>query len=325
MKLDPKIELHLHLEGAAPPSFIKGLAQEKKINLDGVFDENGHYKFTNFNQFLQTYEAATNVLKSPKDFYRLTLAVLEQSAGEGVIYTEAFISPDFCGERDVEAWKDYSAAMLEAAQRAKVDFGIEMRGVVTCIRHFGGEKAKGAALCAAETMGDFITGFGIGGDEMAGTPADFAYAFDMAREAGLRLTAHAGEWGGPQSVADAIRELGIERIGHGVQSIDDPKLLEKIVAQDITLEVCPGSNIALGVYSTWENHPIQKLREAGVKVTVSTDDPPFFHTELSREYKMLSSTFGWDAEVFREININAANAAFCDAQTREKLLKILEA
>ncbi|EPX81051.1 adenosine deaminase [Litoreibacter arenae] len=317
----PKVELHLHIEGAAPPAFIRGLAQEKGVNLDGVFSEDGSYRFEGFTQFLRVYEAACTVLTGPEEFARLTTAVLERSMEQGVIYTEAFLSPDFCGGGDVGAWREYMHAMREAASRQP---DIEMRGIVTCIRHFGPEQAKTAALCAAETAGDFITGFGMGGDETQGTQGDFAYSFDMAREAGLRLTTHAGEWGGAESVWQAVRDLGVERVGHGVQAIDDPALVDHLAERGIVLEVCPGSNVALGVYPDWRSHPIEKLRERGVKVTVSTDDPPFFHTTLGAEYDLLGHHFGWEDEIIREVNITAANAAFCDDATRETLLKKLE-
>lgn len=202
LKAIPKVELHLHFEGAAPPAFIRGLAQEKSVNLTGVFNEDGSYAYRDFVHFLSVYEAATEVLKSPQDFARLTRAVLEESASHGVVYTETFLSPDFCGGRDVGAWKEYLHAIREEAEACERDMGITLRGIVTCIRHFGPDKAKETALCAAETAGDWLTGFGIAGDESVGKPKDFDYSFDMAREAGLRLTAHAGEWGGPQSVRD---------------------------------------------------------------------------------------------------------------------------
>lgn len=320
----PKVELHLHLEGAAPPAFIRGLAQEKGVNLEGVFNEDGSYRFDDFVGFLRTYEAATAVLTGPEEFRRLTEAVLEQSAAQGVIYTEAFISPNFCGGGDLGAWKEYVAAMKEAADAAERDSGIIMRGVVTCIRHEGPDAAKPDALCAAETIGDFVTGWGMGGDESVGTQGDFAYSFDLAREAGLRLTTHAGEWGGAASVWQAVRDLRVERIGHGVQCIEDPALVDYLAEHGIVLEVCPGSNVALGVFPEWSKHPIETLRDKGVKVTVSTDDPPFFHTTLTREYDMLADTFGWDDDVVREVNIAAANAAFCDDATRQKLQKKLE-
>jgi len=316
----PKVELHLHLEGAAPPAFIRGLAQEKNIDLSGIFDARGDYRYTDFLDFLRVYEAACTTLQSPDDFRRLTLAVLEESAADGVIYTEAFLSPDFCGGGDVSAWREYLHAIEEAAGQAQRTMGITLRGVITCIRHFGPEKARGIARCAAETAGDFITGFGIAGDENAGHPRDFAYAFDMAREAGLRLTAHAGEWGGPQSVRDALEHLKVERIGHGVRAIEDPRLVDELAERGIVLEVCPGSNVALRLYADFRAHPVAQLREQGVKVTLSTDDPPFFHTTNTREYAALARAFGWTEADFRTINADAARAAFCDTATRERIL-----
>jgi len=320
----PKIELHLHLEGAAPPSFIRGMAKEKSVDLSRIFTKGGGYAYRDFNHFLSVYEAATSVLTSPEDYARLTTAVLEESAANGVVYTESFISPDFCGGGDLTAWREYLHAIQEAAEKAEATHGITLRACITPIRHFGPERAKPIARCAAETVGEFVTGFGIGGDEMAGKPRDFLWSFDMAREAGLRLTAHAGEWGGAASVRDTIRDLDVERVGHGVQAIEDPELVDEIAEAGITLECCPGSNVFLGVFPTWASHPIEKLRERGVKVTVSTDDPPFFHTTMAREYEMLAETFDWDEAVFAEINQNALDAAFCDAATREKIAKRLE-
>lgn len=320
----PKVELHLHLEGAAPPAFIRDLAKQKNMDISGVFNERGGYAFKDFWHFLKVYEAATSTLQTPEDYHRLTLAVLEQSAEQGVIYTESFVSPDFCGGRDVGAWREYLHAMQEAAAIAEAKMGITMRAIVTCIRHFGPEKAKETALCAAETMGDFLTGFGIAGDEKTGKPADFAYAFDMAREAGLRLTAHAGEWGGPQSVRDALTDLRVERIGHGVRAIEDMALVEEIAEQGVVLEVCPGSNVALGVFPNWRAHPIGKFYDIGVKVTVSTDDPPFFHTTMTKEYDRLADAFDWDNGVFKQINTVAVDAAFCDDDTKSRLKERLE-
>ncbi|WP_208352499.1 adenosine deaminase [Pseudaestuariivita rosea] len=319
-----KIELHLHLEGAAPPAFIRGLAQEKGMRLDGVFDENGHYAHTDFAHFLEVYEAATAALKTPEDYHRLTLAVLEESAKHGVIYSETFLSPDFCGGGDVAAWREYLQAIQEAADQAERTHGIVLRGIVTCIRHFGPDQAKRAALCAAETASDWLVGFGIAGAETVGEPIDFAYSFDMAREADLHLTAHAGEWRGPKGIRDTIRDLRVERIGHGVRAIEDPALVDELAESEIVLEVCPGSNVALGVYPDWASHPIGKLYSAGVKVTVSTDDPPFFHTTMTHEYDRLAETFGWDDGVFLELNKTALQAAFCRDDLKTDLMKRLE-
>lgn len=320
----PKVELHLHHEGAAPPAFIKQLAHEKKHDLSRIFRADGGYDFQDFAHFLSVYEAACDVLTGPEEFRRLTLAILEESAANGVVYTESFISPDFCGGGDLAAWKDYLAAIQDAASEAEAKFGITLRGVVTCVRHFGPEMAKKAAHCAAETAGDWIVGFGMGGNEGMFSQGDFAWSFDCAREAGLHLTTHAGEFGGPDSVRDAIRLLGVERIGHGVRAIEDQELIRELVDRGTVLEVCPGSNVVLGLFPDFAAHPIARLREAGVAVTVSTDDPPFFHTNMRREYDMLHQAFGWQEEDFAALNATALKAAFCDDTTRERVQKRLE-
>lgn len=315
----PKVELHLHLEGGAPPAFIRGLAREKNVDLSRIFRDDGSYDYRDFWHFLEVYEAATSVLRSPEDFARLTRAVLEESAASGVVYSECFLSPDFCGGGDVSAWRDYLAAMQEAATEAERDLGVTLRGIVTAIRHAGPEQAKAAALCAAETAGDWLVGFGLAGDETKGRQRDFAWSFDCAREAGLHLTTHAGEWNGPQEVREAVEDLRVARIGHGVRAIGDLSVVEMLAAEGITLEVCPGSNVFLGVYPSIKAHPVAKLRARGVKVTLSTDDPPFFHTTLRREYAALAKAFDWDAEVFREINQTALDNAFCTQATRDSV------
>ena len=320
----PKVELHLHLEGAAPPAFIRGLAAEKQIDIRRIFNSDGSYAYSGFLQFLEVYEAATSVLQTPEDYHRLTLAVLEASASNGIVYSEVFLSPDFCGNRDVAAWREYLQAIREAADIAEAQDGIVLRGIATCIRHFGPEKAKEAAICAQETAGDWLVGYGMAGDENVLHPRDFAYSFDMAREAGLRLTAHAGEWCGAESVSDTLDALKPERIGHGVRAWGDDALVDKLAEAGTVLETCPGSNVFLGIYPSWENHPIQNLREHGVAVTVSTDDPPFFGTSLSLEYQRLAEAFGWDEDDFREINLVAMQAAFCDEDTRNRRMKQLE-
>ena len=320
----PKVELHLHLEGAAPPAFIRGLAQEKGVDLSGLFRPDGSYDTGPFDHFLKVYEAACTVLRTPEDFRRLTLAVLEESAASGVVYSEAFISPDFCGGGDVEAWRDYLAAIEDAAQEAERTLGITLRAVVTCIRHFGPERAKPVALCAAETMGGFVTGFGMAGAETVGRPGDYAWAFDAAREAGLALTCHAGEWGGPDMVADTLRDLRPARIGHGIGAARDPALVDRLAEAGTVLEVCPGSNVYLGAVPSWQAHPIERLRAREVKVTVSTDDPPYFHTTMTREWEMLERTFGWTPDDLAALNAVALGAAFCDDATRARIAKRLE-
>jgi adenosine deaminase len=317
----PKVELHLHLEGAAPPAFVRTLAAEKGIDLSGVFDADGGYAWSDFAHFLRTYEAACAVLESPDDFRRLVAAVLARSAADGVIYTELFLAPDLCRGGDSGAWPDYLAAMAEGADAAPE---VETRFIPTAIRHFGRERAERAARATVASPHPRVTGFGMGGEERSGHPSDFARAFATAAEAGLGLTVHAGEVAGPASVAAALDCLPVSRIGHGVRAIEDPGLVRRLVAEGVTLEVNPGSNLALGLYPGWVAHPVARLRDAGVAVTLSTDDPPYFHTSLPAEYAALAGAFGWTPADFAAINRAALAAAFCDPPTRARLAARLE-
>ncbi|CAM3042160.1 adenosine deaminase [Paracoccus aminovorans] len=321
MKSVKKVELHLHVEGAAPPGLIRALAAEKHQDLGGIFDERGGYSYKGFKDFLRVYEAACSVLTTPRDYARLVSDVLAECAEQGAIHVELFVSPEFCGGADLSAWRDYLAAMEEVAGVAERQ-GISSRAVLTAIRHLGPDRARKTALCAAETMGPWVAGFGIGGGEDAGELPDFAWSFDCAREAGLGLTAHAGEWRGPESIRDALA-LGVTRIGHGIRAVEDPQLVRDLAERGITLEICPGSNVALGIVPSWSAHPIARLADAGVRVTVSTDDPPFFRTSLSHEYQRLADAFGWAEAEFRQMNLWAVDAAFCDETTKTRLRKEL--
>jgi adenosine deaminase len=207
---------------------------------------------------------------------------------------------------------------MEEIARAYALSGVDSRAVLTCIRHLGPDRAKRTALCAAETGGGWVAGMGLAGAEDVGEARDYAWSFDCAREAQLGLTAHAGEWCGPDSIRGAL-ELGVTRIGHGIRAIEDPALVRYLADKGILLEVCPGANVALGVVPNLAAHPIARLADAGVRVAVSTDDPPFFDTSLNREYQQLADSFGWSDPEFRQMNLWAAEAAFCDEDTRNRL------
>ncbi len=320
----PKIELHLHLEGAAKPKLVKDLAIKKNIDVSNIFDRNGFYNFRDFKDFLSVYEIATSVLQTPDDFYNLTTSALEECRKNNIIYVEFFLSPQFCGGNDPGAWKEYLASIREASEHCESSLGIISRGIATCIRHFGAEVAKDTVKCAVAEAGDWLVGFGMAGDEAFGSPRDFSFSFEMAKEAGLKLTSHAGEWCGAEAVAETINALEVQRIGHGVQVINDERLVQLLVEQEIVLEVCPGSNIFLGLYSDLLSHPIQNLIDKGVKVTVSTDDPPFFRTSMNEEYAALTKAFGWTKDEFMRVNRVAVEGAFCDQGTKQKLFQKLK-
>lgn len=322
----PKLELHLHLEGAAQPGFIRGLAQRKHRAPPPIFDDTGAYRYDGFDGFLKTYEAAAALIETPADYAAVTRHALENAGEHGAIYVELFISPEFCGAGDLIAWRDYLGAMEEAAAEMRAQ-GVDSRAILTCIRHLGPERARKAAICAAETGAadgaGWVAGFGMGGAEAVGKATDFAWSFDCAREAGLGLTCHAGEWGGPDSIREALA-LGVTRIGHGVRAIEDAALVRDLAARGVLLEVCPGSNVALGLYPTLAAHPVARLLDAGCRVCISTDDPPFFGIDLAGEYDRLSDAFGWGEAEFRQMNLWAAEGAFCDAATRDLLIRRLD-
>ena len=320
----PKVELHLHLEGAMPPALARSLAARHRIDIARAFDADGAYAFEDFAGFLAVYEAAASVLRGPDDYATLTAEVQAALAEHGVIYAEIFLCPDFCGGADLAAWREYLAAIRETAAQGAAEGGPELRGIATVVRHLGPDRARRVAEIAAETADDWLTGFGMAGDERAGRAEEFAWAFDCAREAGLGLTAHAGEWSGPQAVRETLTALRPARLGHALGAARDPALVDHLAETGVVVESCPGSNLALGAVATLDAHPIARFRDAGLKVTVSTDDPPFFATDMSREFDRLADAFGWDDGDFTQLTRTAAEAAFCDAETRARILKRLE-
>jgi adenosine deaminase len=314
----PKLELHLHLEGAAPPKLVRRLGEDQDIDLTGLFKSDGSYNSSDFSTFLQSYEQMSKVFARPESYKALVEEVLTECANHGVIYTEIFLSPTSLGY-DAGEWAEMLAAIEAGADAAEARHGIICRFIPVCIRHHGPEKAlEGVKVMLASARGR-MTGFGMAGDERVYQPRDFKPAFDCMSEAGFELTCHAGEWGGAESVRATLDALNVSRIGHGVRSAEDPELMQRIAAEGVTLEICPGSNVALGVYPSWHAHSIEVLRSAGCRVTVSTDDPPFFHTTMTHEYKMLSKVFGYGQKEFEEFAANAVDAAFCDNETKGRI------
>lgn len=317
----PKIELHIHLEGAAPPALVRRLGAEQGLDLTGLFDETGGYAWSDFTTFLAAYEHMSRVFEDPETYSDLVEAVLREQAANGVIYTEIFLSPPSLFGGDRGKWEAMRAAAEAGANRVE-DMTCSFIPVI--IRHHGPEAAASGAAAMLSAPRGRIRGFGMAGDERQFLPRDFARPFAAAREAGLRLTAHAGEFGGPDSVRAALDDLRVERIGHGVRAIEDPALVARIAAEGVTLEVCPGSNLALGLYPSLVAHPVEPLRRAGCRVTVSTDDPPFFRDTMTKEYESLAGAFGWGAADFAALARTALDAAFCEEATKAALARRLD-
>ena len=316
-----KAELHLHLEAGAPVSLV--LSQAAKYGADmSPFIREGAYVWHDFTTFLGCYDAAASLFKTEEDFALLAETYLLEISAAGAVYGELFVSPDHGVSAGLSA-RAYIAGISEGMKRAKERCGIESRMVVIGVRHLGAERVEAAAKFAAERPDPLITGFNMAGEERFGKVADFTRAFDIAREAGLGITIHAGELAGAESVRDAIDLVRPARIGHGVRAIEDMDLVRRIADLGIVLEVCPGSNIALKVFPDFESHPLKTFFNMGVKVTLNSDDPPFFHTSLAREYEVAKSRMGFSDADLNTMTRTALEAAFVDEATRARLLAMI--
>ncbi len=311
----PKAEIHCHLEGSIPPALARELAARNGLALpEQLFDAQGNYAWTDFLSFLDAYDRVCKALKTARDFGDVLYSYLAGAAGQGAVYVEMFCSPERPASLGI-SYESWLEALETAIDRAREDFGVEARIIIICIRHLGPERALSMAQTMVAQPHRYVVGFGMGGDEAKFAPMDFAPAYRLAHAHGFGCTVHAGEVVGPESVWAAIRDLPVTRIGHGVRSAEDPALLDELARRGIVLEVCPGSNVALGLYPSREAHPLHRLIEAGVRVTLNSDDPPFFHTSLGHEYE----ASGLDTAGLHRIVDTTIEACFADEATKARL------
>lgn len=318
----PKAEIHCHIEGAASPDLVS--QQARKYGADtSTYIRDGSFVWNDFTSFLAAYDAAAGLFRTEDDYALLAETYLTSLAADGAIYSEFFTSPDHAIRAGLSP-EAYTDGLGEGIRRATAKTGIEGRIIVTGVRHFGVESVEAAARFAVECGHPLVTGFGMAGDERAGHPSDFARAFDIAREAGLGITVHAGELAGWESVAAALDHLRPTRIGHGVRAIENADLVARIADEGVVLEICPVSNIELKVFDSFAAHPFPTLRDAGCRVTLNSDDPPHFWTTLKREYDVAAEHFGLDRADLLDVTRTAIEAAFVDEDTRRTLISRLE-
>jgi adenosine deaminase len=314
----PKAELHVHLEGTAPPDLIRRIAERNGLAVpEGTFATPDRFAYRDFLDFLDTYDKAASVIRTGEDYRDITYEYLVKCAGEGALYVELTASPDHAklvGLTDEE----HIAGIARGIDDARRDTGIEGRILISCVRNFGVEPAMRVARYAAERPHPYIVGFSMAGDEENYPPGAYAQAFELAADAGLGCSVHAGEWAGPESVRGALG-LPASRIAHGVRSIEDAALVEELAARGIYLECCPTSNVVLGIYRSYEEHPLPRLRAAGVKVTLGSDDPPYFGASIGGEYAICRKHFAFTDDDLRGITRTAIDAAFCDGALKERL------
>ena len=282
-------ELHVHLEGSVAPAEV-GL---------------GHVRTGDFAGFLQLFKAISQRLETPGDYAHITTRLLRSFVNQGIDTAEITLSAG------VVLWKNQDLhAVYQAIHSACLAIPeVSVKWCFDAVRQFGEEPAMRVAEIAAELRHEGVVSFGIGGDEIRGPAALFEKVFAFARSKGLRLTAHAGETAGPDSIWDALR-IGAERIGHGIRAIEDPKLLRHLRDAGIPLEVCITSNLVTGVVERLGDHPVRRLFEAGVPITLNTDDPGIFETTLDREFEIARDAFGFTAEDLKTVAANAYHYAF---------------
>jgi adenosine deaminase/aminodeoxyfutalosine deaminase len=295
----PKAELHLHLEGAAGPETLLELdpsASEEEIR--------ALYRYSGFDAFLRSFGAVVKRLRSPADYATVTRRLLDSLALQNVRYAEITLAAGLV------LWKEQEfAPVYEAVRDAAGKSAVEVRWIFDAVRQWGVEHAMQVARLAAERVDDGVVAFGIGGSEERGPADRFPEVFAYARRAGLRLTAHAGETMGPESIWAAL-SLGAERIGHGISAARDPALLRHLRDRRIPLEICVTSNLVTGAVAHIEDHPLRTLYEAGVPIILNSDDPGMFGCSLTGEFRLAAERFGFTCEELRGIAENGFRYAF---------------
>jgi aminodeoxyfutalosine deaminase len=325
----PKVELHLHLEGSIRPETLEELGATKSWLKQKVGDwvserERESYRYGSFQKFLMAFVLVTLLLEGPEDYALSTTRLIEWLAEQRVKYAEVTLSAG------VILWKKQPLdAIFEAIAQATAEAGrrcgVRVRWIFDAVRQFGADPALAVLEWAGRCRSQGVVAFGIGGDEIRGPAALFADAYHRARDLGLHVTAHAGETAGPASIRDAVELLGAERIGHGLTILSDPGVVELVRARRIPLELCPTSNVATGLIAGFQEHPLPKFLEAGLKVTLNSDDPAMFGTTLERELQLAARTFGLSSRQIVELSGNAVQAAFLPEHERAELSRELHA
>ncbi len=326
----PKVDLHIHLEGSITPAMVRKLAHKNGLEIpEGLFDPSGelfHWPDDGtaagaLKGFVEAYDKATSVMRGADDFEAVTYDYFVRSAAEGCIYAEPIISAEH-GAMAGLTYPEMMAAITAGYERAKAETGIEARFIATCVRHYGPAAAIHVAEITRDNPHPLVTAFGMAGDENAHSVADFKPAYDIA--ALPYRNAHAGEAAGPESIRAARELLNVRRFGHMVRAIEDAALMQEQLKINAVPEVCVSSNLCLKVYPDYASHPLRRFFDAGLKVTLGSDDPTFFGTSIGREYQIAHEHFGFTVAELLQISRNAIEEAFCDSETRTRLLRRID-
>lgn len=317
----PKAELHLHLEGSVTPGTLVEL--RRRHGKEGTLAEaQSLYQYKDFLGFLMAFKNLTDDLQTPDDYGLITYELMRQLKAENVLHAEVYVSVGVCLWRKLEFNRIFEG-LERGRERGEREFGISLLWIFDAVRQFGPEKAQAVFELAAQYRDRNVVGVGIGGDEQKAPPELFREQYAYAKHQGLRLTCHAGESAGPESIWGALN-LGAERIGHGLTAAHDPELIEELAQRQVPIEISLTSNLKTGCCLQLRDHPVRRYFDQGLMLTLNTDDPAMFQTSLTREYELLQSEFAFTDEHLRELARNSFEASFLPADKKVQLLNRLD-
>lgn len=317
-----KVELHVHLEGTIRPKLAEQIAIRNKLILPkGLIAPDGiSYLTKDFLDFLKVYDTLAAVIKVPQDYYDITFDYLKNTAKDQGIYVEMMYSPEHAELSSGIPSAEHLAAIQQAVDDAQSQYDIIGRILITAVRHFGAEAAEKVAQQTHIDRFPCIVGFGLGGDEANYPPRLFTKTYNIAADAGLKCTVHAGEFASAEGMIEAMNHLPISRIGHGVNAIHSPETMARVKDKNIALELCPTSNLFLGLFKDMAHHPLPHFYNAGIKISINSDDPPFMSTTLAHEYLRVQEAYQYSNETMNHITSMAIEASFVNEATKQKLL-----
>jgi aminodeoxyfutalosine deaminase len=315
----PKIELHVHLEGTVRPATLLEIAARNDYALPAETEAGlaQLYEFRDFAHFIDVWILTTNALRTEEDFRQVVVHYAAEAAAHGAVYVEGIFSPGERVRRGVE-WDALFSGYCDGAQEARERHGVELRLTPDIVRGFPLDEAEQLVRYSAKYRDRGIVGVGLGGLEAEYPPEPYEPVFTLARELGLASVPHAGEVAGPPSVRGALEQLGADRIRHGIRAIEDPGLVSEIAGRKIVLDVCPISNLRTKAVASLEEHPLPQLVAAGVRCSISTDDPAMFGTDLSRDYDAAASLGLHPRDAYEA----GLEGALCDETTKERLREV---
>ncbi|MBM0278744.1 adenosine deaminase [Micromonospora tarensis] len=323
----PKAELHVHHVGSASPRIVAELAARHEGRTPVPADPQAlaaYFEFRDFAHFIEVYLSVVDLIRDPEDVWILTHEVARELARQQVRYAELTITPYSHVSRGIPA-PAFCEAIEDARKRALADFGLDLRWCFDIPGEAGLPAAEETLRVALDERPDGLVSFGLGGPEIGVPRPQFRPYFDQARAAGLRSVPHAGETTGPQTIWDALNELGAERIGHGISAAQDPELLGYLAERRIGMEICPTSNVRTRAVADLDGHPLPQLVEAGLLVTINSDDPPMFGTTLNEEYAVAARLLGVGPEGLAGLARNAVTASFLDAPGKQRITAEIDA